>query len=94
MAYLGIKMSTLVAYLVTVLGTFMLSFAGELTFELPDNERQCFHEVIDKGVKCTIEFQVIQNFNATIRSEVKDFPMLQTEKEIFERGTRKKFLTA
>ena len=33
-------------------------FAGELTFELPDNEKQCFHEVIDKNVKCTLEFQV------------------------------------
>ena len=34
------------------------AFATELTFELPDNDRQCFHEVIDKGVKSTIEFQV------------------------------------
>ena len=32
--------------------------AGEYTFELPDNEKQCFHEVIDKGVKSTVEFQV------------------------------------
>lgn len=33
--------------------------AGELTFELPDNEKQCFHELIDKGVKSTLEFQVL-----------------------------------
>ena len=52
------KMNHLVVLLMTFLGTFMLVFAGELTFELPDNERQCFHEVIDKGIKCTIEFQV------------------------------------
>ena len=32
--------------------------ASELTFELPDNERMCFHEIIDAGVKCTLEFQV------------------------------------
>ena len=32
--------------------------ATELTFELPDNQRQCFYEVIDKGVKCTLEYQV------------------------------------
>jgi len=31
----------------------------ELTFELPDNARQCFHEEITKGLKCTIEFQVV-----------------------------------
>lgn len=34
-------------------------FGGELTFELPDNERQCFFEQIEKGVKSTLEFQVI-----------------------------------
>ena len=31
---------------------------GELTFELPDNERQCFFEKVDKGVESTLEFQV------------------------------------
>lgn len=32
----------------------------ELTFELPDNAVQCFHEEIaEKGVKCTVEFQVV-----------------------------------
>lgn len=30
-----------------------------MTFELPDNERQCFFEMIDKGVESTLEFQVI-----------------------------------
>ena len=33
-------------------------YCGELTFELPDNEKMCFHEQIDKGIKSTIEFQV------------------------------------
>lgn len=31
----------------------------ELTFELPDNAEQCFHEVVNKSVKCTLEFQVV-----------------------------------
>ncbi|XP_067653446.1 transmembrane emp24 domain-containing protein 7-like isoform X2 [Haliotis asinina] len=45
--------SVLIAVVINVvLGT-------ELTFELPDNERQCFFEKIDKGVKSTLEFQVI-----------------------------------
>ena len=30
----------------------------ELTFELEDNAKQCFHEVIKKDTKCTLEFQV------------------------------------
>ena len=32
--------------------------ATELTFELPDNAKQCFYEEVEKGVKCTLEFQV------------------------------------
>ncbi|XP_014663161.1 PREDICTED: transmembrane emp24 domain-containing protein 7-like [Priapulus caudatus] len=36
-----------------------ISLAVELTFELPDDQRQCFHENIDRGVNCTIEFQVV-----------------------------------
>ena len=32
--------------------------SGELTFELPDNERMCFFEEIEKGLECTLEFQV------------------------------------
>lgn len=31
---------------------------SELTFELPDNAKQCFHEDIIIGTKCTLEFQV------------------------------------
>ncbi|XP_030367175.1 transmembrane emp24 domain-containing protein 7-like [Strigops habroptila] len=33
--------------------------ASEITFELPDNARQCFYEEIIQGTKCTLEFQVI-----------------------------------
>jgi len=32
--------------------------ATELTFELPDNERQCFYEDLEQGVKFDIDFQV------------------------------------
>jgi protein ERP2 len=39
------------------------SDAGELTFELPDNEKMCFHEYISKGVECVLEFQVIEGGN-------------------------------
>ena len=39
-----------------------VSYAGEMTFELPDNEKQCFFEEIDKDVECTLEFQVYISF--------------------------------
>merc|ERR1719347_1504022 len=31
----------------------------ELTFELPDNAKECFHEIIEKDTECTLEFQVV-----------------------------------
>jgi len=31
----------------------------ELTFELPDNAKECFYEVIDEGKTSTVEFQVV-----------------------------------
>lgn len=34
--------------------------ASEITFELPDNAKQCFYEDITQGTKCTLEFQVVQ----------------------------------
>ncbi len=35
------------------------SEAVELTFELPDNAKECFFEVIEKGTEATLEFQVV-----------------------------------
>jgi protein ERP2 len=37
--------------------------AGELTFELPDNEKMCFHEHVQKDIECMLEFQVIEGGN-------------------------------
>ena len=31
----------------------------ELTFELPDNAKECFHEIIEEGTESTLEFQVM-----------------------------------
>lgn len=33
-------------------------FGTELTFELPDNDKQCFYEELEKDVKFEIDFQV------------------------------------
>jgi hypothetical protein len=40
-------------------------------FELPDNEKMCFHEVVEKGVKCTLEFQV--NSDVQVTGVIGDF---------------------
>ncbi|XP_067941691.1 transmembrane emp24 domain-containing protein 7-like [Watersipora subatra] len=45
--------------------------AEELTFELPDNERMCFYEEIDKGQKTTVEFQVVEGGNYDCDLEIK-----------------------
>ncbi|GFY51732.1 transmembrane emp24 domain-containing protein 7 [Trichonephila inaurata madagascariensis] len=46
---------------IALLTLFCINFVSsvELTFELPDNAKQCFHEDIQQGVKSTIEFQVV-----------------------------------
>jgi len=45
---------------------------GELTFELPDNEKQCFYEEIGKDVKSTLEFQVVTGGHYDVDCEVYD----------------------
>jgi len=46
-----------------LLGLFTLVYPPvdcvELTFELPDNAKECFHEIITEGTKSTLEFQVV-----------------------------------
>lgn len=44
--------------LLCIFSASVLTAGVELTFELPDNAKQCFHEDIEQGVKSTVEFQV------------------------------------
>ncbi|XP_055939606.1 transmembrane emp24 domain-containing protein 7-like [Argiope bruennichi] len=37
--------------------------AVELTFELDESEKQCFHEVIEQGVQAVVDFQVLDGGN-------------------------------
>lgn len=37
---------------------FVPSFCTEFTFDLPDNEEECFFEVLAVNASCTFEFQV------------------------------------
>ncbi|KAL8591853.1 hypothetical protein ACOMHN_044349 [Nucella lapillus] len=57
--------------LVALVGLFSHEvLCGELTFELPDNEKMCFHEQVDKGVKSTLEFQVVMGGNYDVDMEL------------------------
>lgn len=44
----------------------------ELTFELPDNEKQCFYEELERGVKFDIDYQVIAGGNYDVDCFVTD----------------------
>lgn len=43
--------------LIFLAASFAVIDGSELMFELPDNEKMCFHEILEKGVKCSLEFQ-------------------------------------
>ncbi|KAM6949969.1 transmembrane emp24 domain-containing protein 3 [Lycodopsis pacificus] len=47
-------------------------FGTELTFELTDNEKQCFYEEVEKDVKFEIDFQVIAGGNYDVDCFVTD----------------------
>ncbi|XP_040829108.1 TIR domain-containing adapter molecule 2-like [Ochotona curzoniae] len=55
--------------------------ASEITFELPDNAKQCFYEDIVQGTKCTLEFQVITggHYDVDCRLEDPDGKVLYKE---------------
>ncbi|KAG5270743.1 hypothetical protein AALO_G00196120 [Alosa alosa] len=54
--------------------TLFIAFAvcTEFTFELPDNEKQCFYEDLESGVKFDIDFQVIAGGNYDVDCFVTD----------------------
>lgn len=41
-----------------ILALVIITRANELTFELPDNAKECFHENLKVGSKFILEFQV------------------------------------
>lgn len=49
--------------LVSLVFLFEQISAGELTFELPDNAKECFHEQLKVGSKYVLEFQVVTGGN-------------------------------
>jgi len=57
------SLTTSSAFLISVLCWCLLTLIPvdcvELTFELPDNAKECFHEIIEEGTESTLEFQVV-----------------------------------
>jgi len=43
---------------------------AELTFELPDNAKQCFHEEVEQGVKFSLDYQVRPGASSLSRFQV------------------------
>lgn len=51
-------------FCISVLVFLNIAHSVELNFELPDKEKQCFHELIDAQVEVNIEYQVQYYFDA------------------------------
>lgn len=47
--------------LISLFGTILRTGGVELTFELPDNAKQCFFQEIEKNVTAMLEFQVCKS---------------------------------
>ncbi|XP_013788650.1 transmembrane emp24 domain-containing protein 7-like [Limulus polyphemus] len=76
-------------YLVYLLWYFnlMLSVSAvELTFELPDNAKQCFYEEVTEGTLSTVEFQVVTGGQYDV-----DMSLESPKKEILYKGIKKQF---
>jgi len=64
--------NTMPSCAVVLVSTLLISavwlecYGYEFTFELPDNEKMCFYEVLKKDVKCTLEFQVRDRWHSDI----------------------------
>lgn len=64
------------------------SKSTELTFELPDNAKQCFHEDIVAGAKATLEFQVVTGGYYDV-----DMTLYDPRQSILYQGIKKQFDT-
>jgi len=57
------KLGSVMVWLVVITWALVLHSGAvggvELTFELPDNAKECFHEQIEKDTESTLEFQVV-----------------------------------
>lgn len=64
------------------------SKSTELTFELLDNAKQCYHEDITSGTKATIEFQVVMGGYYDV-----DMTLYDPRQTVLYQGVKKQFDT-
>jgi len=81
-------MKTIQFVLFSLIACFVRVFSVELTFELPDNAKQCFHEDIRQGIKSTIEFQVVTGGHYDV-----DMVLQAPRGEVLYQGIKKQFDT-
>lgn len=88
-----------------LLSCISLSVAVELTFELPDNAKECFYEEIEAGTDFTVEFQVkfcnsnhsLDDLSYFLRQVVTgghydiDFELIAPNKEVLYREVKKQY---
>ncbi|XP_015606382.1 transmembrane emp24 domain-containing protein 7 [Cephus cinctus] len=71
---------------ISLLGTVLLTSGVELTFELPDNAKECFYQEIKKNVSSTLEFQVVTGGQYDV-----DVTLEAPNKEIIYRQVKTQF---
>ncbi|MEE6508153.1 hypothetical protein FKM82_019432 [Ascaphus truei] len=67
-----VKVSGWWSFLSLLLLSLGCADASEITFELPDNAKQCFYEDVIQGTKCTLEFQVITGGHYDVDCRLED----------------------
>lgn len=82
------SITTLAAVILSIFIYPVQSKSTELTFELPDNAKQCYHEDIAAGTKATIEFQVVTGGYYDV-----DMTLYDPRQTILYQGVKKQFDT-
>jgi len=63
---------SVVCLLICIASFVSLTGSVELTFELPDSAKECFHEIIEKDTEATVEFQVVTGGHYDVDVEIRD----------------------
>lgn len=69
-----------------VLGLLHSCQAVELTFELPDSAKECFHEIIQEGTQSTVEFQVVTGGHYDV-----DVMIMDPQKNVIYKEVKKQY---
>jgi len=67
-------------------GLLPFSNAVELTFELPDSAKECFHEIIQEGTSSTVEFQVVTGGHYDV-----DVTIMDPHKNVIYKEVKKQY---